>query len=184
MTFMAKYGVKFISMVSALAGTMFFFSCTGSFDMYCRQYAVYYTADITKEPYNYIQSPHQYITVRRNSRNGTVETTKPDGSVQTDYQYGSDQYKNFMFGLGGLIIGTPALDQGNIWCFDLACPICNSAAARLDIDNVNGKCTCPKCKSAFDLDNSGFVLETSSDDPRPLFRYPVTLSGTNLIIRN
>lgn len=176
--------IKFSGIVSALAGTMLFYSCTKSFDMYCRQYAVYYTADITKEPYNYIQSPHQYITVKRNNRTGAIETTKPDGSVQTDFQYGSDSYKNYMFGLGGLIIGTPALDQGNIWCFDLACPICNVSSSKLQVDNENGKCSCSKCKSIFDLDNSGFVLETTSDNPHPLYRYPVSLNNTYLIIRN
>lgn len=175
---------KLTGIVSALAGAVLFCCCTKAFDMFCRQYAVYYTADITKEPYNYIQSPHQYITVKRNSRTGSIETTKPDGSLQTEYQYGSDLYRNYMFGLGGLIIGTPALDQGNIWCFDLACPICNVSTAKLQVDNENGKCKCSKCQSVFDLDNSGFVLESTCDSPRPLYRYPVTLNGTVLTIRN
>ena len=89
-----------------------------------------------------------------------------------------------MFGLGGLIIGTPALDSENIWCYDLACPICNISSARLSIDNEEGHCTCPECGSVFDLDNAGTVLTSSSSDYRPLFRYPVSVNFPTIYIHN
>ena len=145
-------------------------------------YKAHFVFDATIHPYNQAKSPGQYICVRKGANAGQYrlidalgkETTVSIPQIQL-------QQSPFYYGLGGLIIGTPMTKDGNIWAFDWACPSCDLARYRVEIDHTMGHAICPRCATKFDLNSSGIAIEGES---RPLWRYRVFDNGAEVIIQN
>lgn len=101
----------------------------------------------------------------------------------TSFPYTDALIKNFLLGLGGLIVGTTHF--GEYRCYDLACPICDRADRRLTLTN-DGYAKCGKCGVSFDLNNDG-VIHTVPEDAqldthRGLYRYFITYDNISHIL--
>lgn len=166
-----------------IASTIFIsISCGEKFSIYSEKYPVRFSFDTSITPYNQVFGMGVFITVRLSDNN--VLVTSSDG-IEYKYPLTEVDLRNFRMGLGGLIIGTPSLnnDEISIWAYDLACPICDQAKYRLNID-YSGIAHCSHCGTKFDLNNSGFVVSSSVKDTRPLYRYPVFLNGKIVSVVN
>lgn len=146
-------------------------------------FRVNFNFDGSIHPYNQARSFGQYICVRRGANIGHYKLTDALGNTQTiNIPQISLQQNTFHYGLGGLIIGTPsAYGNGELIAYDWACPKCEIQSTRVEIDYVMGHATCPKCATKFDLNGGGIPIEGKS---RPLWRYHVFDSGSNVIIQN
>lgn len=142
-------------------------------------YAANFSCDITFPPFNQVTSYGQFITVKRKS--GTsYEATDAQGNTYTRELTEYEARQKFQYGLGGFIIGTPSLEEGEIFAYDWACPKCDMARYRLDIDDI-GLATCHNCGSVYDLNSGGIPIEGNS---RVLWRYRVFLNAGRLTIQN
>lgn len=164
-----------------LASTMIFAGCDEESPY--SGYRVNFTFDSTIHPYNQARSFGQYICVRRGRNVGEYRLTDALGNTQdVNIPQINLQQNTFHYGLGGLIIGTPsAYGEGNLVAYDWACPKCQIQSARVTIDYTMGHALCPKCATKFDLNSGGIPIEGES---RPLWRYRIFDSGSNVIIQN
>lgn len=82
----------------------------------------------------------------------------------------------------GLIIGRSALNNGELYAFDLMCPDCleRSKYKPLAFD-TSSKVICNECKSTYSLDNNGFPI---SGTQQKLMRYHTNYNGKILVITN
>ncbi|MBQ8542434.1 MAG: hypothetical protein IJ436_03060 [Bacteroidaceae bacterium] len=136
-------------------------------------YPVYFSCDASTYPYNIVQGLGQFITITRSGGTaykiryyeGRNEVERTENLTAIQLQQGT-----FHYGLGGLIIGTPAAYDGNKWAFDLACPKCDLRSRKLTITLPIGHAHCNKCGSKYDLNSGGIPIE---GDTRPLWRYRV-----------
>lgn len=142
-------------------------------------YSVFFTCDASFHPFNQASSFGQFITVRRKSST-SYEVTDAQGIKHTRNLTEAEARQKFFYGLGGLIIGTPSMEDGNIWAYDLACPNCEMARYRLLLDDV-GRASCNNCGSIYDLNCSGIHIEGKS---RILWRYRVHRAGTFITVQN
>ncbi len=157
-------------------------SCKNSFAIFSGKYPVRYRCDVSVPPYNTATSLGVFLSVRQSG--ASLVVTDNDG-VESRYPMTQMESKDFILGLGGLILGTPALDNPDcvIYAYDLACPVCERASTRVTFSNT-GEARCPSCHTVFDLNNNGFVIASDRDDTRPLFRYPVSRMGMQVIVSN
>ena len=138
--------------------------------------------DGTIYPYNQARSFGQFICIRQGANIGEYKVTDAMGKTQTvRIPQIHLQQGRFYYGLGGLIIGTPTMGDGNLCAYDWACPNCDIARYRVEIDYTMGYATCPRCATKFDLNSSGIAIEGES---RPLWRYRVFDNGAEVIIQN
>lgn len=142
-------------------------------------YSVFFACDASFHPFNQASSYGQFITVRRKSST-SYEVTDAQGVTHTKQLTESEARQRFYYGLGGLIIGTPSMEDGRIWAYDLACPNCDMARYRLKIDNT-GLATCTNCDCVYDLNCGGIPIEGKS---RILWRYRVHTAGTFITVQN
>lgn len=145
-------------------------------------YAVNFKCDVAFHPFNQVTSYGQFVTVRPKNGYRSYEVTDANG-ISTTYNLTEIELRNkFQYGLGGLIIGTPSVSNGNIWVYDWACPMCDNARYRLRLSHdATGHATCDNCGVVYDLNNEGIPVIGKG---RPLLRYKYTLFGTELFIRN
>ncbi|MCQ2074774.1 MAG: hypothetical protein MJY77_06235 [Bacteroidaceae bacterium] len=158
-------------------------SCENSYSIYSGRYRVNYMFNPNIPPYNAVTSVGTFVSVRCV---GTELVVTDAGKKTTRWPMSEAELRSFCFGLGGLIIGTPSLDNdhGQVFAYDLACPICDKASARLGFGST-GVAECPSCHSKFDLNNNGFVISAGDKvEPRPLYRYPVSQGGQTITIAN
>ena len=134
-------------------------------------------------PYNQARSFGQFIGVRKGNNIGQYKLTDAQGNTQTvsipqiHLQQGA-----FHYGLGGLLIGTPSTyGNGSLIAYDWACPSCDIARHRVEIDYTMWHATCPNCHAKFDLNSGGIPIEGQS---RPLRQYRVFDSGIEVIVQN
>ena len=133
-------------------------------------------------PYNQARSFGQFICIKQGANIGQYKVTDAMGKTQTvNIPEIHLQQGRFYYGLGGLIIGTPSMGDGTIWAYDWACPSCDLARYRVEIDYTMGHATCPRCATKFDLNSGGIAIEGES---RPLWRYRVFDNGSEVIIQN
>ena len=138
--------------------------------------------DGTAHPYIQARSPGQFICIRQGANIGEYKLTDARGNTQTvNIPQIHLQQGKFHYGLGGLIIGTPIMNDGALMAYDWACPECNLARYRVEIDYTTGYAICPHCATKFDLNSSGIAIE---GEARPLWQYRVFDNGTEVIIRN
>ena len=161
-------------------------SCENSYAIYSDRYRVNFVFDSGKPPYNAVTSMGTFISVRCSGAELVV--TDADRKV-TRWPMSEPELRSFMFGDGGLIVGTPSLDNDHcqVYAYDLACPICDDSSSklsRLGFGTV-GVAECPTCHAKYDLNNNGFVISAGDKDKaRPLYRYPVSQSGQIVSIAN
>ncbi len=142
-------------------------------------YSVFFTCDAAFHPFNQINSFGQFVTVRR--KNSTsYEVTDAMGNTEIRQLTEQEARQQFYYGLGGLIIGTPSLEDGTIKAYDLACPNCDMARHRLTINNL-GFAMCNNCAAKFDLNSGGIPIEGKS---RTMWRYRVFTTGTFVTVQN
>ena len=154
---------------------LFLSSCTESYQEYCTFYPVTFTCDITYAPFNTVNSMGQFLTIRMKSNHTSYTVTNVSTGHATEIPLTEMEARTFSFGLGGLILGQPYFGDGGspIYAYDLACPHCDRASTRVDID-AKGYATCPSCGAVYDLNNGGIVIKGSG---RPLYRYRITQSS-------
>ena len=145
-------------------------------------YRVNFTFDSGVYPYIQAKSFGQFICVERKGA-GQYTVTDAIGNKQTvNIPQIRLQQNPFFYGLGGLIIGTPAVyGEGALIAYDKACPKCDYSNRKVKIDYVMGHATCDKCQTKFDLNSGGIAIE---GDSRPLWRYRVYENGTNVVVLN
>ena len=153
--------------------------CTSDYKEFCTQYQVSFSCDITNAPYNAVASMGQFVTIRRRTGSTSCTVFNPSLSSTVDVPLSEVEMRSFAYGLGGLILGQPYFgsDSGGVYAYDLACPACDRASARLDI-NAQGYATCPRCDNVYDLNNGGLVTQ---GEGRPLYRYRVTQSSVSTL---
>jgi nitrite reductase/ring-hydroxylating ferredoxin subunit len=154
-------------------------ACSRSYEIYSNEYPVSFSCNISKSPFNKIQTWGYFLSVRSTPTKNGYEVKEPNGSSQT-FPYTEVQNRVFNFGLAGLIIGKPYFGDDMIYAYDLGCPQCKRASAYL---KVKEDCiaVCPKCNNSYDLNNGG-VAKTGNS--RPLYRYRTALSGNRLMVHN
>lgn len=154
-------------------------SCHDSYQEFCTQYPVSFVCDITYAPFNSVASMGQFLSVRLKANHTTYIVYNPALDKTTEEPVSEVEARSFVFGLGGLIIGQPYFNDGRstYYAYDLACPHCDRAWARLTIDAL-GNAACSHCEAVFDLNNGGIVVE---GEGRPLYRYRVTQSSVNTL---
>jgi len=151
------------------------------YSVFSRKYMVSFSCDANVSPYNLVNTPGQFISVRQNSTDGKLHIVDSNGN-KYDQELTDLQSRQFSMGLAGLIIGKPTFDNDNmsVWAYDLGCPECDSRNARLSFDAV-GIATCSKCQGEWNLNSSGFPTKDSS---RPLYRYPVMQNDGMITVAN
>lgn len=141
--------------------------------------------DGTIYPYNQARSFGQFICIRQGASIGEYKVTDAMGKTQTvSIPQIHLQQGKFYYGLGGLIIGTPSTyGDGTITAYDWACPKCDKARHRVEIDYKSAfkYATCPNCGVKFDLNSGGIPVEGES---RPLWRYRIFDNGYEVIVQN
>ena len=164
-------------LASCLVLLMLFGACTETYQEFCTQYPVTYSFDITYAPFNQVASMGQFIRIRPRPADASVTVISPSGA-SAKVPLSETERRAFAFGLGGLIVGQPYFNDGSTYyAYDLACPACDRAAARMDVDE-QGRASCPLCDNVYDLNNGGTVIDGSG---RPLYRYRVTQSGVSTL---
>ena len=155
-------------------------------------YAVYFKCDMTRPPFDQITSSGQFITVRRNKSNGSYVVT--DFKGDTTYHYLSKpellatNNRGYDYGLGGLIIGTPSMQDGNskICAYDLACPNCDNPRHRLElVRDATGHATCHNCGVVFGLNIGGIPVQGKGNGKkRVLWPYRCNIFGMEVEVIN
>lgn len=154
----------------------------GNYQVYSNKYPVNYSCNTTISPFNQINSLGRFVSVR--IKGMELEVTDSDGNTSS-HQMSETDMRSFVLGLGGLIIGTPSLNNDNlsVYAYDLACPICDKAKHRLTF-NYLGIAKCGNCNSTWNLNNNGFIQISTAKETRPLYRYPVSIYNNYITIRN
>lgn len=166
-----------VLLASALVLLSLLAACSESYQEFCTQYPVTYSFDITYAPFNQVASMGQFIRIRPRPADASVTVISPSGA-SAKVPLSETERRTFSFGLGGLIVGQPYFNDGSTYyAYDLACPACDRAAARLDVDE-QGRASCPLCDNVYDLNNGGTVVAGSG---RPLYRYRVTQSSVSTL---
>ena len=154
-------------------------ACSRSYEVYSSKYPVSFSCDISKSPFNKVQTPGHFLSVRLTPTKESYKVTEPGGGEQT-LPLTEMQKRVFNFGLAGLIIGRPYFGDGEYYAYDLGCPECDTPSARL-IVSTEGTANCSKCSTIYDLNNGG-VAKTG--DSRPLYRYRTSLNDHMLMVHN
>ena len=154
-------------------------ACSRSYEVYSTKYPVSFSCDISKSPFNKVQTSGYFLTVRPTPAKDGYKVREPDGREHT-IPYTEVHSRVFSFGLAGLIIGKPYFGDGAYYAYDLGCPQCDLPSVRLTT-TIEGTATCAKCGTTYDLNNGGIA---KTGDSRPLYRYRVSPNGHTLMIHN
>lgn len=154
---------------------------------YSTKYPVrfYFEVASSTELYNAMGNPGQFVTIR--SVGGKVRIANSLGS--TDYSLSQIGYREFEYGLGGLIVGTsstPNMQNGfDFMAYDLACPECDRQTYRLTVKD-NGTALCQHCGNSYDLNNYGWILTVGDEsrEHRGLYRYRIAYNGIAISVSN
>ena len=150
---------------------------------YSTKYPVrfYYETAVSTELMNAVGNPGQFVTIRPITGKIIISNTQGE----TTYPLSQIGYKEFEYGLGGLIVGTsstPNMNNGfDLVAYDLGCPNCDRKSIRLTLRD-NGTVICKSCGITYDLNNFGWILETPQDckfdKPRGLYNYRIYYTAT------
>lgn len=154
-------------------------ACSRSYEEFSSKYLVSFSCDISKSPFNKVQTSGYFLSVRSTATKDGYIVKEPNGQEQT-FPYTEVQNRVFNFGLAGLIVGKPYFGDGQFYAYDLGCPQCDRTSVSLDV-NLEGIATCPKCNSSYGLNDGGMP---KAGDSRPLYRYRATLNGNMLVLHN
>lgn len=150
-----------------------------SYSTFSTRNKVFFSCETFQSPYNQLSTPGRFLSIRRGD--GKLIITDSDGNKYEE-PLTAVQSGSFIFGLGGLILGTPTFNNDNmsIWAYDLGCPECDSPGTRLKFD-LTGNASCSKCGGTWSLNTSGFPTD---DKSRPLYRYPTSFNNGILTVSN
>ncbi len=156
-------------------------------EQYSTQYQVRFYMEVNQsaELITAIGNPGQFVTIRQKA-----------GKVRIENELGGNDYSlsyiganEFLYGLGGLIVGTTNIPGTSgvfdIVAYDLACPTCNRAERRLSVSNGIAKCV--KCGLSYDLNNNGIIIDSADStlvNTRGLYRYRVVYNGMAINVFN
>lgn len=138
--------------------------------------------------YTALNSPGQFCTIRFDQK--TYIFTLSDGTSSTYPRTAIEAYGKPLY-ITGFLVGTPAVPDlsGNFYsvAFDLACPVCyEEAYLERDVSisaSTPNTATCPRCHSAFDLNNGGICINKAG--AHGLYRYRFNYSpATDLFMIN
>ena len=154
-------------------------ACSRSYEVFSNKYPVTFSCDISKSPFNKVQTTGYFLSVRAVPTKDGYKVCEPDGREQT-IPYSEVHSRVFSFGLAGLIIGKPYFGDEEYYAYDLGCPKCDVPSVRLTVRG-DGTATCAKCSTTYDLNNGGIP---KVGDSRPLYRYRTSLNGSMLMLHN
>ena len=154
-------------------------ACSRSYEVFSTKYPVSFSCDISKSPFNKVQTSGYFLSVRPTPAKDGYKVREPDGREHT-IPYTEVHSRVFSFGLAGLIIGKPYFGEGEYYAYDLGCPQCDDRSVRLTV-REDGTATCAKCSTTYDLNNGGVPKAGNS---RPLYRYRTSLSSHVLMVHN
>ena len=155
-------------------------ACSRSYEVYSNKYIVSFSCDISKSPFNKVQTSGYFLAVRLTPMKDGYKVRLPEGKEEPPIPLTERELRTFRFGLAGLIVGKPYFGDGQYYAYDLGCPHCDRASSPLHV-NEEGLATCSKCSNTYDLNNSGIP---KTGDSRPLYRYQTSLNGHMLMIHN
>ncbi|MBO4724840.1 MAG: hypothetical protein J5596_05910 [Bacteroidaceae bacterium] len=150
-----------------------------TYSTYSNKNKVFFSCETSISPYNQLTTPGRFLAIRKGD--GKLIITDSDGN-KFEEPLTAIQSGSFIFGLAGLIVGTPMLnnDDMSIWAFDLGCPECDSPGTRIKFD-LTGNASCAKCGGTWSLNTNGFPTD---DKSRPLYRYPTSFNNGILTVSN
>ena len=131
---------RFLLVLSLLLAT----ACErNSYSTFSYRNKVFYSCELTKSPYNQLTTPGRFLSVRKGD--GEIVITDSDGN-RYEEPLTAIQNSTFIFGLGGLIIGTPTFnnDDMSIWAYAWDVP---NATAPAHVSNSTSPET-PPAKNA------------------------------------
>lgn len=174
---------RLIAIIIALACLT---SCEDDFsNVYSTKYPVRCRFTVVNhiELINSINNLGQFASIRMSG--GKIVMTSSSSTTSYTPEYLA---KEFYFGLGGIIVGTPTLPLDNqpLRAYDLACPNCDRAAHRLTLSD-NGWATCSNCGIVYDLNSDGMIIDKGKSDfnsPRVLYRYRIIYDGNDIHVNN
>lgn len=150
---------------------------------YSTKYPVrfYYETAVSTELMNAVGNPGQFVTIRPITGKIIIANTQGE----TTYPLSQIGYKEFEYGLGGLIVGTSSTPNKNggfdLVAYDLGCPNCDRKSIRLTLRD-NGTVNCKSCGITYDLNNFGWIIEKPDDckfdKPRGLYNYRIYYNAT------
>jgi hypothetical protein len=115
-----------------------------------------------------VNNPGQFGYIRQSGDNIVMH------GPASEQRYAMDALsKDFMFGLGGLIIGTDY--YMNLRCYDLACRNCDRVDRRLTLRD-DATAVCAHCGVVYNLAQDGRVEDAGNglhEKPRSLYRYRI-----------
>ncbi|MGM9621171.1 MAG: hypothetical protein ACI3X4_06950 [Bacteroidaceae bacterium] len=163
-------------------------SCTQSDNLYCNIPARLVMNNVYQAPalYTACNSLGEFCSVTMDGQKIYFHGSKETSPVN---RTALGSYEGIVLGLGGLIIGLPALpevgkDMSQVVCFDLNCPNCyeqnGGITKRMDITGSTSRCR--GCGRTYDLNSLGIVSQ--GENGRPLFRYRASYVGTTLVVSN
>lgn len=152
------------------------------YSKFSTRYKVYYTCETGVSPFNQLTTPGRFLSVRKSG--ALLIITDADGESRKEPLSDSNN-RTFMFGLSGLIIGTPTFnnDFSEIFAYDLGCPECDAANKRLKFD-ITGTATCSECGGSWNLNADGTPVNTDGRKLPPLYRYPTKYTNGLLKVSN
>lgn len=145
---------------------------------YSTKYPVRFYFEVITSPelFNAVGNPGQFVTIRPLMGKVAIANSQQE----TEYPLSQIGYKEFEYGLGGLIVGTSATPNVNggfdLVAYDLSCPNCDRQMFRLTVRD-NGTALCKKCGITYDLNNFGWIMSVPEncifDQPRGLYNYRI-----------
>ncbi len=181
----SRYRIAILSgVLAALLGTtlLALSSCSDTItSTYSSKYPVMCGFQVVAyaELFAVIDNTGEFATIRQSG--GKIVMTHRGSSTS----YTMDALsKEFLFGLGGLIVGTD--NYGHYRAYDLACPNCDRAEHRLSLSDT-GTAKCAKCGIQYNLNNDGALIDKGTglySKPRGLYQYPLTYDGMRVNIIN
>ena len=92
-------------------------ACNRSYEVFSNKYPVSFSCDISKSPFNKVQTSGYFLAVRSTATKDGYKVKEPDGREQT-FPYTEVQNRVFNFGLAGLIVGNDDI-AGSLDLFDM-----------------------------------------------------------------
>lgn len=180
-----KMRERLLTAIIMLSGLV---SCTKSDSLYCHIPASLVVDNAYQAPalHTACTSLGEFCSVTMDGQKIYFQGSKETSPIN---RVALSNYSTTILGLGGLIIGLPALpeigkDVSQVVCFDLNCPNCyeqyEGITKRMTLSGSTAHCR--GCGRTYDLNNQGIVSQGGSG--RPLFRYRASYVGNALVVSN
>lgn len=170
------------------------FSCVDDSETpYARHPAFFRFSPVTAAPktlFPALGNPGEWCLV---SLRGTQYIfTSQDGKTDSYPQTSLEQYGRTTW-ISGLLVGTPTVPEMGAEgfapvCFDLVCPNCYESGgitrAVSLVSVIPARAECSRCRTFYDLDNGGIVVESNAQRPLRLYRYRCHYDNNTFVVQN